>query len=324
ALGGIRFFPYASLEEAATDATRLARGMTHKAAMAELGFGGGKSVVMVHPAHKTRALLESFAEAVNRLEGLYICAPDYGCTVEDIQVIREVIRYVVSVPGDQGSGDPSPFTARGTVIGMQTTLQYLFGTPSFKGKKVAIQGLGSVGYKIAEQLFWMGAELVVADPCKEKTQAAKRYFGASVVSTEDILQQDCDIFAPCALGGVINGHTIEKLRCRAIVGCANNQLLDDADAKLLKDKDILYAPDFVVNAGGLMNVSFELNEEGYKPALARNKLDQIAVTLDKIFQLAEENDSSTQAAVMALIEYRLKHRIGQRKQPVCFHEPVGV
>jgi leucine dehydrogenase len=324
ALGGIRFFPYNTIEDAITDATRLGKGMTHKAAMAGVGFGGGKSVIIVRSESKTEALLKAFAEAVNALDGLYISAPDYGCTMDDIKIIREVTKYVVSVPGDQGSGDPSPFTAYGTVLAMKATLKQLFGTDSFKGKKVAIQGLGSVGFKIAEQLFWLGAELIVADPCVEKTQAARRCFGAKVVSTEEILSIECDVLAPCALGGVINAHTIPALQCKAIVGCANNQLLGDLDAKALKDRDILYAPDFVANSGGLINVSFELNEEGYKPQNARDKINQIDETLTKIYELAEENDCSTQAAVMSFIEYRLKHKMGKREEAVYFHELVGV
>lgn len=320
ALGGIRFYPYKNFDDALFDVTRLAKGMTHKSAMAEVGLGGAKSVVIVSPENKTEALLRSFAEAVNRLEGEYISAPDYGCTMEDIGVIKTVTKYVVGGIYECGSGDPGPFTAWGTIIGMKATLYKLFGSDFFKGKTVAIQGLGSVGFRIAEHLFWLGAKLVVADPCKEKTKTAQERFNAEVVPVEEILKVECDILAPCALGGVINPQTIPYLRCKAIVGCANNQLLTEMDAKSLKDRNIWYAPDFVINAGGLINVAFEIDQNGYNPASAKEKIDQIYETLSKIYEIAEEHDCSTQAAVTSLIEYRLKHLVGKREKDICFHE----
>lgn len=320
ALGGIRFYPYKNFDDALFDVTRLSKGMTHKSAMAEVGLGGGKSVVIVDPAKKTEAMLKSFAEAVNLLDGEYICAPDYGCTMDDISVIKANTKYVVGGIYDHGSGDPGPFTAWGTIVGMKATLHKLFGSDSFKGKTVAIQGLGSVGFRIAEHLFWLGAKLVVADPCKEKTVAAQERFDAKVVPVEDILKVECDLLAPCALGGVINPQTIPHLRCKAVVGCANNQLLTEMDAKMLKDRNIWYAPDFVVNAGGLINVALEVDEHGYNPVKAKEKIDQIYDTLSKIYEIAEEHDCSTQAAVASLIEYRLKHLVGKREKPICIYD----
>jgi leucine dehydrogenase len=320
ALGGIRFYPYQSFDDALFDVLRLSKGMTHKSAMAEVGLGGAKGVVMVSPENKTEALLKSIAEAVNQLQGEYIAAPDYGCTMDDINVIKSVTKYVVGGVYANGSGDPGPFTAWGTVVGMKATLNKLFGTDSFKGRTVAIQGLGSVGLRIAEHLFWLGATLIVADPCEEKTRIAQERFNAKVVNVQEILNIECDILAPCALGGIINPKTIPQLRCKAIVGCANNQLLTDLDAKTLKDRNILYAPDFVVNAGGLINVAFEIDENGYNATNAKEKIDQIYETLSKIYEIAEEHDCSTQAAVASLIEYRLKNLVGKRERAVCFHD----
>lgn len=318
-LGGIRFYPYKQSSDALFDVTRLAKGMTDKAAMAELGLGGAKCVVMTSPENKTPALLQSLAQAVNRFEGLYISAPDYGCSVEDIGVIHEETRYVVGGVYDHGSGDPGPFTAWGTIRGMEATLKKLFGSESFENKVVAIQGLGSVGFRIAEHLFWRGAQIIVADPCLEKVKQAEQRFNAQSVSVEDILKVKCDILAPCALGGVVNASTIPTMNCKAIVGCANNQLLTEMDAKLLKDRDILYAPDFVVNAGGLINVSFEIDEKGYQAKSAKKKIDGIYDNLLQIYAVAEENDCSTVAAVRSMIEYRLKQGIGKREKPICWH-----
>jgi leucine dehydrogenase len=329
ALGGIRFYPYKNFEDALFDVKRLSKGMTHKSAVAELGLGGGKSVVIVDPAKKTEALLKSFARAVNQLEGEYICAPDYGCTMEDINVIRSVTQYVVGGVYPKGSGDPGPFTAWGVVVAMKATLRKLFGTESFKGRVVAIQGLGSVGFRVAEHLFWLGAKLIVAEPCAKKTKMAKDLFNAEVVPLEEILKVECDILAPCALGGIINPQTTPYFRCKAIVGCANNQLLTDLDAKALKDRNILYAPDMVANSGGVINAALEIEEQGYNPAYSKEKVDHIYDTLLRVYEIAEEQHCSTQAAVASLIEYRLKNLVGKREKAAHFYreeaaEPASV
>lgn len=323
-LGGIRFYPYKTFDEALTDVTRLARGMTHKAAMSKLGLGGAKAVVIVNPEQKTEAQLRSFAQAVNQLEGMYICAADYGCTLEDIKTIRKTTRYVVGVPSEKGSGDPSPYTAWGTIVSMKFALNKLFGTSDFHGRTVAIQGLGSVGYRIAEHLYWMGARLIVADPCTKKTQMAEKKLGAMVVSVEDILKVECDILSPCALGGIINAKTIPTFNCLAIVGCANNQLLTDQDAELLNERNIMYATDFVVNAGGLINVSFELQPDGYDPVASRTKIEDIYTTLSEIYDFAKINKWIPQRAVFELIEHKLKNKIGKRSEPLFFHEMVEI
>lgn len=320
ALGGTRIQPYKSFEEALTDATRLARGMTFKSVAAQCSWGGGKSVIIADPKKdKTEALLAAFAEAVNRLKGEYICAEDSGCTPQDTAIIGEYTPYVVGLPNEKSSGNPSPFTAWGVFRGIQAVMHQLFGSGSVEGRTVAIQGLGSVGARLAEILFWHGAKLVITDKHMDRAEGLAKQFNAKLVKPEEIYEQPCDVFSPCAFGGVINPTTIEQLRCRAIAGAANNQLLTEADAEELRRVGILYAPDFVINSGGLINVTQETVKEGYNPSISRNKINKIYDQLKLIFSMASENGISTQKAVMQLISYRLEHGIGRRVEPIYMH-----
>lgn len=324
ALGGIRFYPYANFDAALIDVLRLSQGMTYKAIMADVGLGGGKSVMIVDSTKKTEEQLRSFAKAINILEGEYIGAPDYGCTPKDMLEIRSTTRYVVAVPHTKSSGDPSGFTAFGTIVGLRASLKKVFGDESFKGKTFAIQGLGSVGLKIAETIFWEGGNLIVADPNEEKTKYAASRLGATVVASDEIMKVACDVFVPCALGAILNENTIPHLKCKAVAGCANNQLHKDTDALLLKEKGILYAPDFVINAGGLINVTFELDEKGYDPRLARAKICQIYDTLLAIYAKAEEENITTQKAVLLLAEHKLANKLGKREKELYFHEMAEI
>lgn len=318
-LGGIRVHSYPSFEAALTDAKRLARGMTYKSALAEVGLGGGKSVIMCNPKNKTPEMMISFAEAVHRLQGLYTCAEDVGCSVEDVTLISKHTPYVVGIAHEKGSGNPSPFTAWGTFRGIQAVLQALDGNSSVAGKTVAVQGLGSVGAVLAEQLFWHGAKLIVSDIDWEKTLRYSKKWGAIACPADDILSVECDVLSPCAMGGILNPQTIEHLRCRSIAGSANNQLLNDQDADLLKQKGILYAPDFVINAGGLINVSFEVSDEGYNPIKARAQVDQLYDQLMRLFEIAEHNHCSTHQAAISLADYRIQYGIGKRHTPLRYH-----
>ncbi len=319
ALGGTRIHSYPSFDAALTDAKRLARGMTYKAAIAEVGLGGAKSVIMCDPKNKTPELLIAFAEAVGRLQGLYTCAEDVGCTLEDATLIAKHTPYVVGSASAKGSGNPSPFTAWGTYRGVQSVLQMMDGSPSVAAKTVAIQGLGSVGSVLAETLFWHGAKLIVSDIDWEKTQRIAKKFGAHACPADDILSVECDVLAPCALGGIINPQTIPHLRCRAIAGAANNQLLNDSDADLLKRRGILYAPDFVINAGGLINVSIEIEEDGYCPTKSQAKVDKLYDQLIRLYEISEQNNCSTHQAALSLGDYRIKYGVGKRQVPPRYH-----
>lgn len=320
ALGGTRIQPYATFEAALEDALRLSKGMTYKAAIAEVGFGGGKSVLIADPKkHKTPELLMAFGAAVEKLGGMYICAEDMGCTTEDVRIIRRMTKYVVGLPHDKSSGDPGPFTAWGVFRGIQSVVKRLYMTDSLEGKRVAVQGLGNVGSYLVEHLFWAGADLIISDidPVKLRTFAAK--YGAKAVSPDQILKVECDVLAPCATGGMINDQTIPEFRCKAIAGSANNQLLRDTHAQSLKDSGILYAPDFVINAGGLLNVSEELEDAGYNPKSPRYKIHHIYDTLMAIYEIADKNKESTQNAALSLADYRIKYMIGKRVIPPTFH-----
>jgi leucine dehydrogenase len=320
ALGGIRIYPYLTFEAALNDVLRLSKGMTYKSAVSEAGWGGGKSVIIADPKkNKTKELLLAFGHAVDKLRGEYICAEDVGCSPADVLIISQATRYVVGLPSQKSSGNPSPFTAWGTYRGIQSVLAKMDGTDSPEGKTIAIQGLGSVGCELAQLLFWAGARLIVSDIDMEKCKTIAALTGAQIVPIEQIMQVECDIFAPCAMGGILNEQTIPLLKCRAVAGCANNQLLKDSDADEMAARGILYAPDFVINAGGLINVTQELAFDGYHPIPARSRVHRIYDQLKVIYDIAEQNRCSTHRAAVSLADYRLKYKIGKRVEPPCFH-----
>lgn len=306
ALGGIRAYPYTTFQHALTDVLRLSKGMTYKSALAQTGTGGGKSVIILDPScKKSEDLLLAFASAVNYFQGQYICAEDVGMSIHDLEVVGRGTKYAVGLPSPQSSGDPSPFTAFGGFLGIKATCKQLWGSESLRGRTIAIQGLGSVGMKLAQSLFWEGASLVVADVNPLAAQKAAREFGAQVVSPEDILKVECEILAPCALGGIINSETIPYLKCEAIAGLANNQLLTDEDGVRLTERGILYAPDFIINGGGLINVCQELKPEGYCSQEARDGLNRIYHLLLDVYQHAEENDLPTHHVAMQIADKQL-------------------
>jgi leucine dehydrogenase len=320
ALGGTRIYPYASFDAALTDAMRLAKGMTYKAILSDCRWGGGKSVIIHDPKKgKSAELLYAFGLAVDRLQGEYICAEDVGCTPQDVMAISKATPYVVGLHHEKSSGNPCSYTAWGTFRGIQSALQKMYQNNRVERRTVAIQGLGSVGWDLAQMLFWAGAHLIVSDIDQEKCHKLAKLTGAQIVPPDQILKVECDVLAPCALGGIINEKSIPELRCKAIAGCANNQLLKDKDADALMMRGILYAPDFIVNAGGLINVTQELEPEGYNPFLARNKVHKIYDQLMVIYEIAEQNRCSTHKAALSLADYRLKYRIGKRIEPPCFH-----
>ncbi len=319
-LGGIRIYPYQSFDQALEDVLRLSKGMTYKAAISGVGFGGAKSVIMADPkTDKTENLLLAFGKAVDKLQGHYICAEDVGCTVKDMTVIRKATRYAVGLEHVKSSGNPSPFTAWGVFRGIQSALMHIYGSRSVKDKKVVIQGVGSVGEILAELLFWNGAKVVISDVNQAKVAELKKKFNFETVPGDQVFLQECDVFAPCAMGAIINDQTLNSLNCKIVAGCANNQLLRPEHGDLLKKKNILYAPDFVINAGGLINVSWEVTKEGYSSSKSRNQIEKIYDTLISIYQIAEKNKISTDKAAIEFSEYKIKYGIGKRTEKPCFH-----
>ncbi|MCH9627444.1 MAG: Leucine dehydrogenase [Chlamydiales bacterium] len=320
ALGGVRVYPYASFEDALNDVLRLAEGMTYKSAVSETGTGGGKSVIIADSRKpKSEKLLLAFAEAVDTFQGQYICAEDVGMLPTDLNVIRQRTPYVVGLPHPRSSGDPGPYTAYGGFLGIRAVANKLWGVSTLKRRTVAIQGLGSVGMRMADQLFWDGAQLIVTDVNPELVQLAVQKYGARAVAPDEIHSVECDIFAPCALGGGLNPETIPQLRCQGIAGSANNQLLTEVDGADLAERGILYAPDFVINSGGLLNVCVEICKDGYNPYIARLHVERIYDLLLTIFALAEEKKLSTSRVANELAEENLRKGIGKREEEVVFH-----
>jgi leucine dehydrogenase len=313
ALGGIRAYPYSSFKEGLNDVLRLAKGMTYKAAVAETGTGGGKSIIFSgYTAPKPEEMLLAFAEAVNYFEGDYICAEDFGMHLADLATICQRTPYAVGVPTPKSCGDPSRFTAYGGFRGIEAVCKKLWGTDSVAGRTFAIQGLGSVGMRIASHLFWQGAHLIVADINHTLVEHAVAEFGARGVSPDEILSTSCDILVPCALGAILNPDTIPRLRCRAVAGLANNQLLSDQDGDTLFQRGILYAPDYVINSGGLLSVSVEIEPEGFNPKIARMHVDRIYTLLTTIFTLSDEKDHPTHRIAKEIAEHNLEQGVGKR------------
>jgi len=320
ALGGIRAYPYKTFEQGLNDVLRLARGMTYKAALAGTGTGGGKSIIFTQPSvKKTEEMLLKFAEAVNYFKGQYICAEDVGIHPSDLEVICRKTAYGVGLLSAKSSGDPSRYTAFGGFRGIQAACKQVWGTESVAGRTFAIQGLGAVGMRVAHHLFWNGARLIVADVNKSLIEKAAKDFGAQVVSPEEILSVQCDVLVPCAMGAILNPTSIPHLRCKAVAGLANNQLLSDQDGEELFKKGILYAPDYVINAGGLIAVSVEIEPEGFDPKTARLYMDRIYDRLTAIFKMSEEKKKSTHLIANELAEHNLEQGVGRRTLPPVFH-----
>lgn len=293
ALGGTRMWPHESFEAALTDALRLSRGMTYKSAVAGLPLGGGKAVIIADPkVEKSPDLLAAYAEMLVALEGQFITAEDVGMTLADADFLRQRASNVTGTTLG-GSGNPSPFTAHGVFLGIKAALRHRRGTDALTGICVAVQGLGSVGRSLGEKLHREGAGLVVADLDSARVEKARLAFGARAVGPDEIIGADADVFAPCALGGIISPETIPLLKAEIVAGSANNQLARHEDARLLMERGILYAPDYVINAGGLINVAVELSPEGYRRETAVSKVAAIQETLSDIFVRAEASRRPT-------------------------------
>jgi leucine dehydrogenase len=303
ALGGTRFWNYASEEEAIVDALRLAKGMTYKAAVAGLNLGGGKSVIIGDPRTTRREMVfRAHGRFVDSLKGRYITAEDVGTSVEDMDFVQMETNHVAGIAGR--SGDPSPVTAYGTYRGIKASAKMKFGSDSLKGLKVAVQGTGHVGYYLCEYLAEEGASLVVTDIDEARVQAVIKEFGAESVAPDAIYAVDAPIFAPCALGAIVNDKTLPQFKFQIIAGAANNQLAEPRHGDELERRGILYAPDYVINAGGLINVYGELNE--WSNDRSKRKAGEIYETLIDLFELAKKEGLPTYEAADRLAERRIE------------------
>jgi len=306
-LGGLRMFPFKDGEEALTDVLRLSRGMTYKAAAAGLNLGGGKAVILGDPkADKSEALFRAFGRYVDSLGGLYITAEDVGTDMEDMELIQTETRWVTGVsPAHGGSGDPSSVTAYGVLQGIKAALKWHFGEIEVGKRSFAIQGLGSVGFYLAKHLREEGAKVFGADIDAEQVEKA-RELGVEIVSGDEILETECDVLAPCAMGAILDEESIPKLRCKIVAGAANNQLhRQDRDGVALHEREILYAPDFVINAGGLINVYNEL-VGGYNRERALRMTRGIYLNLMRVFEISQSEKIPTYVAADRVAEERIE------------------
>jgi leucine dehydrogenase len=305
ALGGCRFLPYDTEQAAITDALRLARGMTYKAALAGLSHGGGKSVLIRPTRHFDRvALFRAFGRFVEDLRGHYITAEDSGTGLEDMEVIRTVTKHVTGVDvANGGSGDPSPFTALGVRRGIEACVKFKLGKDKLAGVHVAVQGVGHVGYQLCKELAGQGAKLSVADVDPLKAERAHRDFDATVVPLEQIFDVPCDVVSPCALGSALNDATIPKIRAKIVAGAANNQLAEPRHGDDLHARGILYAPDYAINAGGLINVAQEVL--GYDAKLAKDKTMKLYDTIWDIAERSAKLHAPTYRVTDIIVEEKL-------------------
>lgn len=305
ALGGTRMWTYATEEAAIEDALRLARGMTYKNAAAGLNLGGGKAVIIGDPRKdKNEEMFRAFGRFIQGLGGRYITAEDVGTTVEDMDVIHEETDFVTGVSQTYGSsGNPSPFTAYGCYVGMKAAAKEAFGSDSLEGKTVAVQGVGHVAFELCRYLHEEGARLIVTDISTEAVKRAVEAFGAKAVDPADIYAQDCDIFAPCALGAILNDETLPQLKAKVIAGSANNQLKEPKHGDRLHEMGILYAPDYVINAGGVINVADELH--GYNRERAMKKVEQVYYNVQKVIDISKRDGIPSYLAADRMAEERI-------------------
>jgi leucine dehydrogenase len=314
ALGGTRMWNYKSEEEALTDVLRLSKGMTYKAAAAGLNLGGGKAVIMGDPkTQKSEGLFRAFGQFVNSLNGKYITAEDVGTCVQDMEYIFMESQWVTGIPKEfGGSGDPSPYTAHGVLMGIKASVKEKFGNDDLKGKRVAVQGLGNVGTNLVKYLVQEGAKVIISDIDPEKVKKHAETYKLETTNSDQILFVDCDVLAPCALGAIVNDESIKKIKAKIICGGANNQLAEPRHGDMLRELGVLYAPDYVVNAGGLMNVFVEL--EGYSPDRAFEKTRKVYDNVSKVFEIAKRDSIGTHLAADRLAEERIRTIGGLRQR----------
>ncbi|WP_214847768.1 Glu/Leu/Phe/Val dehydrogenase [Exiguobacterium sp. s193] len=314
ALGGLRMWNYASDEEALIDALRLSKGMTYKNAAAGLNLGGGKAVIIGDAkTQKSEALFRAFGRYVQSLNGRYITAEDVNTTVADMDYIHMETDFVTGVsPAFGSSGNPSPVTAYGVYRGMKAAAKEVYGTDSLGGKTIAIQGVGNVAFNLCRHLHEEGAKLIVTDINQDALRRAEEAFGALIVGPDEIYSVDADIFAPCALGATLNDETIPQLKVKVIAGAANNQLKEDRHGDMLEERGILYAPDFVINAGGVINVADEL--DGYNRDRAMKKVELVYDAVAKVIEISKRDHLPTYRAAEKMAEERIATMRSARSQ----------
>ena len=307
ALGGTRMWNYSSEEEALQDVLRLSRGMTFKASISGLNLGGGKAVIIGDASKdKTESLMKKFGEYVDSLGGKYITAEDVGMNTKDMEYIREKTKHVTGIPESMGgSGDPSPVTAYGVYMGMKASAKFKWGSDSLEGKTILVQGVGHVGKNLVKHITEEGAKVYITDINLSKLAEVSEQYGAEIINGDSIYDMEMDIYAPCALGSTLNTNTINRLKCQIIAGAANNQLSDEVvHGKMIKDKGIVYAPDFLINAGGLINVYSEII--GYKREESLLQTKKIYDTTLEILLKAKAEDITTHKAALLIAEQRIQ------------------
>ena len=302
AVGGTRFYAYQTEDAAITDALRLARGMSYKNAMAGLPFGGGKGVIWDRGATDRAEVFRAHARMIDRLKGNFFTAEDVGTTVADMDVMREVTPYVAGL--SSGAGDPGPFTARGVFRAMQACAQHVWNSSDLNGRHVALQGVGGVGAQLARMLHEAGAHLTIADTSAERAARVAAATGARTTSPDEIYDVEADIFAPCALGGILNDATLPRLRVQIVVGAANNQLLETRHATLLRKRRITYGPDYVANSGGVISGAMDL--AGWSREQSQEHIEQIYDTMLGVLQQADTLGVSTAEAADRIAETKLR------------------
>ena len=319
ALGGMRMWSYPSNHEAFIDVNRLSKGMTYKSAVADIGLGGGKAVILGNPqTEKSERLLRAMGRFIDTLDGLYIAGEDVRTTTDDMVIVRQETQYVTGLPREMGSsGDPSPCTALGVFLGIKACVERGLHTGNFKGVRVAIQGCGKVASHLCTHLHEAGADLIVTDVVPEKAKMLAEWYGTRIVAPEEIYDVDCEVYAPCALGGTLNDVTIPRLKCKIVAGSANNQCLTIEQGDHLRERGILYAPDFVINAGGVINISMELEPEGYNEKRALAKVRHIYNTVRDILATADHEHIATNRAAILLAERMLAEGRTRKDGVVC-------
>ena len=308
ALGGTRMWNYKNEWEALNDVLRLSRGMTFKSAITGLNLGGGKAVIIGDAkTQKTPELMRKFGEFVHSLSGKYITAEDVGMNTEDMDTVREVTPYVTGISESKGgSGNPSPITAYGVFMGMKAAAKFKYGSDVLEDKVIFVQGIGHVGEALVEHLVNEGAKVTISDINQERLEAVSSKYGVKIYKGNDLYSEQMDIYAPCALGATINDETINKLKAKIVAGAANNQLAEDKHGKILQDMGIVYAPDFLINAGGIINVYAEL--ENYDKQEIIRKTENIYNTTLEILQRAKDSNITTNMAAVNMAKERIETR----------------